>query len=132
MGNFPQRVMIIDDSATMRKIIQGSLKSVGNVATVVCGDYYQAATAADQFKPHLILLDLIMPGKDGPETLKMMRGMAALKEVPIIFVTSAKRMRMIEIYKKLGVIGIIHKPFSSGEFIDSIGGMWSEYQSSLA
>jgi len=127
MTDLPGRIMLIDDDDTLREVMTETLQARGNVSVMPCADCSKAIDVADQFSPHLILLDLRMPGKDGPETLKLMRNVDALKETPVIFVTGAGKVQMVDDYKHLGVIGVIHKPFTPSELKEHISGIWTEY-----
>lgn len=127
MTDLPGRIMLIDDDDVLRDIMTEGLQANGTVSVLACSDFHKAVSASNQFSPHLILLDLRMPGKDGPETLKVLRSVDSLKDVPVIFVTGASKVRMIGEYKKLGVIGVIHKPFSPPELREYVGGLWAEH-----
>ena len=119
--------MLIDDDDNLRGVMTETLQARGNVSVLACSDCNNAISASDQFSPHLILLDLRMPGKDGPETLKNLRQVKSLSNTPVIFVTGAGKVNMIDDYKKLGVIGVIHKPFTPSELKEYISGIWGEY-----
>lgn len=127
MTDMPSRIMMIDDDDSLREMVTEGLQARGNVTVMACKDHYKAVSASANFAPHLILLDLRMPGKDGPETLKVLRQVDALKDVPVIFVTGAHKVHMVEEYHHLGVIGVIHKPFTPSELREYIGGLWAEY-----
>lgn len=126
MSDVGERVMVIDDDPVVCKVMKQALEGMGNVKVVVCSDAYTAAMWYEKFSPQLILLDMIMKGKDGPAVLKMLRGVAALKDVPVVFVTGVQRLQMTDDYRRLGVIGIIHKPFGAQEFLEKIIELWAE------
>ena len=119
--------MLIDDDDNLRGVITETLQARGNVSVMSCASCKRAIGVSRQFSPNLILLDLRMPGKDGTETLKALREIKALDNVPVIFVTGAHKVNMIDDYKKLGVIGVIHKPFTPSELKEYISGIWGEH-----
>lgn len=127
MTDLPGRIMIIDDDDSLREVMTETLQARGNVTVAPCKDAYRAISAAEEFRPNLILLDLRMPGKDGPATLRDLREIAVLSDVPVIFVTGADKVHMQDEYRKLGVIGVIHKPFMPSELREYISGLWAEY-----
>ncbi|HEY8191425.1 MAG TPA: response regulator, partial [Alphaproteobacteria bacterium] len=73
MTDLPGRIMLIDDDDNLREVMTETLQMRGNVSVMACADCYKAVSASEEFKPNLILLDLRMPGKDGAETLKVLR-----------------------------------------------------------
>ena len=125
MSDVAERVMVIDDDPVVCKGMKQALESMGNVKVIVCGDAYKAAMWYEKFSPQLILLDMIMKGKDGPAVLKMLRAVEALRDVPVVFVTGVRRLEMTDDYRRLGVIGIIHKPFTADEFVEKIKSLWA-------
>jgi DNA-binding response OmpR family regulator len=127
MTDLPGRIMLIDDDDNLREVMTETLQIRGNVSVMPCRDCYQAVSASEEFRPNLILLDLRMPGKDGPETLKVLRQVNVLRDVPVIFVTGADKVHMQDDYRKLGVIGVIHKPFMPSELREYISSLWAEY-----
>ena len=66
---------------------------------------------APAFAPDLILLDVMMPGMDGPTTLKALRQIESLSQTPVAFMTAKIQPNEIAEYKLLGAIDVIPKPF---------------------
>jgi PAS domain S-box-containing protein len=111
---FPMRsvgVLHVDDDADAREIIGVAVGSdtIFNVRSCASGEEALAATA--KWSPDLILLDLNMPGMDGPTTLARLREQPQTTGVPVIYVTAAARAREIGDLGDNGVAGIIAKPF---------------------
>jgi two-component system OmpR family response regulator len=71
----------------------------------------EALAAAERDQPDLILLDVMMPGMDGPTTLTALQALAAARSIPVIFMTAKVQEREIERYLGLGAAGVIRKPF---------------------
>jgi len=104
------RVLLIDDSKTMRKIIKGVLATMGVTEIEEAGDGQDALSKVDAFKPDLILLDWNMPVMDGITFVKAYRGMK--KMTPIIMVTTeAEKNRVMEAIQA-GVNNYAVKPFT--------------------
>ena len=104
------RVMIIDDSKTMRTILKSVLLSAGATATEEAGDGKEALAKVGAFAPDLILCDWNMPVMDGITFVREYR--ATVKKVPIIMVTTeAEKSRVIEAIKA-GVNNYAIKPFT--------------------
>jgi CheY-like chemotaxis protein len=106
------RLLLVDDAEDIRLIACLSLERVGDWTVIPVASGQAALEAAEREGPFdAILLDVMMPGMDGPSTLKGLRAGGLAVEVPIIFLTakaqSAERQRLIA----LGAAGVIAKPF---------------------
>jgi two-component system chemotaxis response regulator CheY len=105
------RVLIADDSSTMRKILLRSLGAIGvtDVTEAADGNEALAAFAATAFD--MVLTDWNMPGKTGLEVLQTIR--ATNKSVPVIMVTTeADKSRVLEAIRS-GVSDYLVKPFTA-------------------
>lgn len=105
------KVMLIDDERDIRTISEISLRRVGGwrVVTVESGE--RAVEVAGRERPDVILLDVIMPGMDGPATLAALRASADTAAIPIIFMTARAQEGDLALYLKIGARGVIAKPF---------------------
>lgn len=104
------RIMLIDDSPTMRAIQRTVLNRLGYTEVEDARDGQEALTKAAAFSPQLLLVDLAMPVMDGLAFVKSYR--QAGRTAPIILVTTeAEQGRVIEAFKA-GVNGHILKPFT--------------------
>jgi len=105
------RVLLADDSGTMRTIIRRSLETLGVKEIVEAAD---GAQAAAQFKPgnfELVLTDWNMPGKTGVEVTRAIR--AIDPKVPIVMITTeAEKARVLEAIQA-GVTDYLVKPFTT-------------------
>ncbi|MBS1956294.1 MAG: response regulator [Cyanobacteria bacterium SZAS-4] len=107
----PQKVLFVDDDPNIRRIAQIVLSNIGkyDVLLACCGS--DALSLAQQTKPDLILMDVMMPDMDGPTTLVKLREMNGFNEVPVIFVTAKVQKHELHIYTQNGALGVITKPF---------------------
>ena len=104
------RVLIVDDSKTMRTIIKGVLGSMGVSEIEEACDGRDALTKVDAFYPDVILCDWNMPVMDGLAFVKQFRGRGS--KTPVIMVTTeAEKARVIEAIKA-GVNNYAVKPFT--------------------
>lgn len=105
-----RKVLVVDDSGTMRKIIIRSLKAVGFNDTVEAGDGEEALTIFQQSPTDLILTDWNMPKKSGLELVRDIRALGS--EVPIVMVTTeSEKSRVLESIQA-GINDFLVKPFT--------------------
>jgi two-component system chemotaxis response regulator CheY len=104
------RILLVDDSKTMRNIQRAVLAQLGHTDILEAGDGQDALSKAPAFRPELMLVDWNMPNMDGLTFVKAWR--AVNKTTPIIMVTTeAEKARVIEAIKA-GVNNYVVKPFT--------------------
>ena len=125
MNAMPLRtVLYIDDEPDIRTIVQMAL-SLSNELTVHTGESgIQALQLARELKPDVLLLDVMMPGLDGPGTLHKMRADPATADIPVIFVTAKAMPREIAQFREMGAVGVIPKPFDPMQLINQLRTLW--------
>ncbi|HEX8822066.1 MAG TPA: response regulator [Archangium sp.] len=106
-----RKVLLVDDEDDIRTIGQLSLSRVGGWQTVLASSGAEALTKAAAEGPDLILLDVMMPGMDGPTTLGQLRAQEATAKTPVIFMTAKIQKQEVARYLELGAVGVIGKPF---------------------
>src|SRR5476649_21368 len=125
MNGMPLKtVLYIDDEPDIRTIVQMAL-SLTKELTVHTGDSgAQALELARALKPDVLLLDVMMPGLDGPGTLHKMRADPTTADIPIIFVTAKAMPREIAKFREMGAVGVIPKPFDPMQLINQLRTLW--------
>jgi two-component system, chemotaxis family, chemotaxis protein CheY len=116
-------VLIIDDSNTMRKIVQRSLRQAGFEFDKIleAGDGQEALSVLAAEKVDLILSDINMPNMDGLEFLRQKAGDEAIKDIPVVMITTEAGADIIGEARALGAKGSIKKPFTADQVQDIIG-----------
>ena len=114
------RVLYVEDDPDIRAIAEIALQDIGGFETALCESGAVAVDTAQSFDPELILLDVMMPGMDGPTTLKALRKLNGMAEVPVIFMTARLQHSEIREYRELGALGVIPKPFDPMTLSDQI------------
>lgn len=105
------KVLVVDDSGTMRKIIIRSLNAVGFTDTVEAADGAEGLAAFQQAPIDLVLTDWNMPNKSGIEMVREIRGQGS--QVPIIMVTTeGEKARVLEAIQA-GITDYLVKPFTA-------------------
>ena len=104
-------VMFTDDEPDIREIIDMSLALDPLFVLRGCASGGEALTTALEWRPDLILLDVMMPVMDGPATLSRLRQKRSTAQIPVVFMTARTQTREVEQFKALGAAGVIAKPF---------------------
>lgn len=84
-----KRILVVDDLARNTRLIKLYLEQTNDYVVREVNDATAALAAAQEFQPHLILLDVMMPGLDGGDLAVRFQGNPKLKAVPIVFLTAA-------------------------------------------
>jgi two-component system chemotaxis response regulator CheY len=110
----PIRVLIIDDSSVMRKIVERSLRQAGIDLTQVleAGNGAEALSVLKENPVDLILCDINMPIMTGLEFIKQLPGVANAKDVPVIMITTEGSESHVVQALSCGARGYIRKPFT--------------------
>ena len=105
------RVLAVDDDPSALKRVRESLADEG-YEPVVTGDPQQVASLIEEVDPHVVLLDLMMPGTDG---IELMQDILAVRDTPVIFLSADSRDEFIAKAFAMGAADYIIKPFSPTE-----------------
>lgn len=115
-------VLIVDDSAAIRKILQRVLRQtdipIGKV--IEAGDGVEALAALRNAKVGLILSDINMPNMDGLELLSQLKANPEWKDLPIVMVsTEGSQTKVLEAVG-LGAAGYVRKPFTADQIKEKL------------
>jgi len=105
------RVLHIDDQPDIRAVVAMSLGLDSEFEVRSCASGKDGLAAAAECQPDIILLDVMMPVMDGPETLRHLRENPKTVDIPVVFVTASAQTRELEHFKSLGAADVIAKPF---------------------
>ncbi|MAY72046.1 MAG: hypothetical protein CME82_11405 [Halomonas sp.] len=115
-----ETVMIVDDNNLEREFFDEAFKQKG-IKTVSTGDPTKALLLAVDAMPDFIILDLYMPGFDGFEVCKIIKGDERTRHIPILFVTSSHDPEDIKTGFHLGCVDYLEKPVDIYSLVDLIG-----------
>lgn len=119
-----QRILYVEDMLDIQLVAQLALETVGGFTVKVCSSGEEAVRDAEAFAPQMILLDVMMPGMDGPATLKALRQLPALEDIPVVFVTASVQPAEVAYFKSLGALDVIAKPFDPMTLSDQVRTIW--------
>lgn len=122
--NSLRTVLYVDDEPDIREIVQLALGLSKGLSVHSCESGEQALAAMPRLKPDLVMLDVMMPGMDGPTTMGKMRADPALAEIPVIFMTAKAMPQEITRFTELGALGVIPKPFDPMRLAQQVFALW--------
>ena len=117
----------MEDDPDIQTVTSMALGSLGGYTVRVCASAAEAIEAAPAFAPDLILLDVMMPGVDGLQTLKALREMPGTAATPVIFLTARVQPADVAQYRELDSLAVIRKPFEPTALVDTIHAIWSRH-----
>jgi CheY-like chemotaxis protein len=118
------RILYVEDEADIRTIAAMALRMVGGFEVIECSGGAEALERATQSEVDLLLLDVMMPGMDGPATLAALRALEATATIPVIFMTAKVQAAEVAHYHALGALGVIGKPFDPMTLSSQIRDLW--------
>ncbi len=120
-----KKVLIIDDSNTMRKIVTRSLRQAGFDfdAILEAGDGQAALDVLAGETVDIILSDINMPVMDGIEFLRQKQADAKIKDIPVVMITTEAGSDILDEAKSLGAAGSIKKPFTPDQIQETLGSL---------
>jgi len=111
-----KKIMIVDDSASMRQLVSFSLKDAG-YDVVAAADAEEALKLAAEGQVEMVVTDLNMPGMDGIELIKKLRAQPNYRFTPIVMLTTESQEAKKQEGKKVGASGWIVKPFTPEQLV---------------
>lgn len=125
-----QKILYVEDEPDIQAVTKLALEEIGGFTLEVCSNGDEALSKATTFAPDLLLLDVMMPGMDGPTTLKALREISDISATPAIFMTAKVQPHEVQEYKDLGAIDVIAKPFDPMTLSDNLRNIWDKCQNS--
>ena len=116
---------MIEDDPDIQTVAQLSLEAVGGyeVETALHGE--AGLQKVLEWTPDLILLDVMMPGMDGPTVLQNLRADPQTAHLPVIFMTAKAQAHEVAAYHEMGALGVITKPFDPMLLPQIVAQIWA-------
>jgi CheY-like chemotaxis protein len=118
MNNAKKRILVVDDEPTITRLLKLNLEQTGEYEVATENTPKAALAVAEEFQPHLLLLDVVMPGLDGGSLSSQIQTSPKLKGTPIVFLTAAVSRE--EVRARQGLVGglpFLAKPVSLHEVL---------------
>ena len=119
-----RHILLVDDESDIRAVAQLALEAIGGFQISTFSSGKQAVEGVHDVKPDLILLDVMMPGITGPETLSILKANDDTADIPVIFMTAKVQKHEVAEYCELGALGVIAKPFNPMELASQVTEYW--------
>ncbi|MBT4935055.1 MAG: response regulator [Rhodospirillaceae bacterium] len=120
------KILHVEDEVDIQEIAKMALEAVGGLNVRTCSDGEEALLVAPEFQPDLFLLDVMMPGMDGPETFQALQKLSGFENTPVIFMTAKVMEAEVARFKEIGALGVIAKPFDPMTLSDQIKALWDD------
>jgi len=117
-------VLYVDDDPDIREIVQMALSLDGQMTVFTSDGGERALLKMTVEHPDLVVLDVMMPGMDGPTLLKRMRLDPNLAHTPVIFMTAKVSPEETARFRELSAIGVIAKPFDPMALAGQVKALW--------
>ena len=125
MSHRPLRsVLYVDDEPDIREVVELSLGLGSGLKVATCASGEHALQRLSTWRPDLILLDVMMPGLDGPGTLARLRADPELARIPVVFLTAKALQAERQRFLSLGAVAIIAKPFDPLKLAGEVQTIW--------
>jgi len=121
-----KKILYVEDEIDIQKVVEMVLETIGGYEVLVCSSGQEALEKAADFAPDLCLLDVMMPGMDGPATLQALRKVEGFADKPFAFLTAKTQVEEISRLKALGAIDVIIKPFNPMTLADQVRDIWGQ------
>lgn len=122
-----KNIIMIEDEPDIQTIAKMALETVGGFSVETFNSGEEAVQNIQGKNPDLILLDVMMPGLDGPSTLTELRKMPDFANTPIIFMTAKVQPQEVQQYKDLGAVDVISKPFDPMALSQNVKDIWERH-----
>jgi two-component system, chemotaxis family, chemotaxis protein CheY len=118
-------VLVVDDSAAIRKILQRVLRQTGmDIGTIhEAGDGQEAIELLKLHQPALILTDINMPKMDGLQLLAAVKASDGWRHIPVVMITTEGGETKVGEGVKLGAAGYVRKPFTADQIKEKLAGI---------
>lgn len=119
-----RRILFVEDDPDIQTVARMALEAIGGFTVLACGSGSEALSRLGEFDPDLVLLDVMMPGMDGPATLSALRQIPAGRDLPVVFMTARVQAQEVAAYREMGAEDVIAKPFDPMMLSEQVSAIW--------
>lgn len=122
------KILYVEDEPDIQTVTLMALETIGGFTVKACSSGQEAIEAAPVFEPDLVILDVMMPGMDGPTTMEALRKLPVTADVAMIFMTAKVQSHEVERYRAMGAVDVVAKPFDPISLADQVRAIWERQQ----
>lgn len=120
------RILYVEDEPDIQTVARLALEMLGGFTLGICSSGHEALAKITEFQPQFILLDVMMPGMDGPTTLGKIRALPEFAITPVVFMTAKVQPSEVAEYKAIGAVDVIPKPFDPMKLSSQVQAIWAQ------
>ncbi len=113
------RILVVDDTSDMRLLLVAVLQRAGH-EVIEAADGTSVSSWVDDSHPDLIILDLMMPGMDGWDTLKQLKSNPETSHIPVIISSALSEDEDLEKARRMGAVDYISKPWAAADLVGRV------------
>lgn len=121
-----KKILYAEDDLDIQMIVQTIIESMSSYEIKICNNGQELLDCVEDYQPDLVLLDVMMPGVDGPTAFKALKANEKTSDLPVIFMTAKAQAHEVQAFTESEIIGIITKPFDPIQLIPLITKIWED------
>jgi len=121
-----KKILYVEDDPDIAEITLMTLQDLGDFTVKHCMSGQEALAVLPVYAPQLLIIDVMMPGMDGPETVEKMKLTPEGQDLPFLFMTAKAQTHEQAAYREKGALGVIVKPFDPMTLCDTIQRFWEK------
>jgi twitching motility two-component system response regulator PilH len=114
-----KKILIIDDDIISQNMLKSTLAKAG-YSVMMASNGEEGISKAKETPPHLIILDIMMPGLDGGQVANLLKADQAAKNIPIIFLSSLISENEEKISLKNDLVSFLSKPYNRDKLLNEV------------
>lgn len=118
-----REILLVDDDTDLIEVLEGAMKADGRFEVRVANNGFDAGMMVKEYRPDLIVLDVMLPDINGREVCQRVRSDTQLEEVKIICISGMVESDKVDDLKAAGADDFLQKPFEVDELIDRMCGL---------
>ena len=127
MSDFPQKIVCVDDEAAICDLIRDFLALSGEAFSFeACASGAEFLETLDGLQPDFLILDVTLGDMSGQAVLEALQGRF---DGPVLLLTGAHNVVLDDVYRGLGVVDVVHKPFDPNGLIATVREAWGAFKS---
>ncbi|MEY8203688.1 MAG: response regulator [Bermanella sp.] len=122
-----RKILYAEDDPDIQELTLLALESLGGFTVTCCNSGEQVVRLAQEVRPDLVLMDVMMPTVDGPTALQFLRDTQGCETIPVIFMTAKVMENEVQLFKDMGALDVIRKPYDPMTLCSDISEIWQRW-----